>query len=151
MKYRIIRNIDDEFDVITEDGGVASVHHNGFHLITTYYQTRLTDISGENVWDELSDGEIHLKDWEEGASEQEIIKDALDWLVAPSPETWEIDETLFVNLIPSNIKTITIQIPEGIDIDHFHDSVINATAISDNVTEAEYELVKHIMDRILKL
>lgn len=104
MKYRVIKSkVDESFDIVTEDGGVAYVYHNGEHYVTTYFSRRLTDLSNPNKswWDELTDiGRTNLKDWDKDHQDIEaIIKDALEWLVFPAPLKWEIDETLFSEIL----------------------------------------------------
>lgn len=101
MKFRIANqtDIDMDFDIITEDGGIVSVHHNGENLVSTYYQTRLTEIKGYHIWDELAEGKAYVKEWDEDTDEDEIVKDALDWLVFPAPAIWVHDEKLFNHLI----------------------------------------------------
>lgn len=101
MKYRIANqtDIDTDFDIITEDGGIVSVHHNGETLVSTYYQNRLTHVTGYHLWDELAEGSSYVKEWDEDTEQDEIVKDALDWLVFPSPAIWVHDEKLFNHLI----------------------------------------------------
>ena len=101
MKYRIIKTSITDFDIITEDGGVASVHHNGENLCTNYYQSRLTDIDcDDDIWEQLSEGKIYHKDWTKNESNQEIITDALNWLVVTStPMNWDIDNSLYNQIL----------------------------------------------------
>lgn len=98
MKYRVV-GTSDEFDVITEDGGVASVHHNGENFLTTYYQSGLTDhsdLTRDNLWEKLGEGKCQIKDWDFEADHSVMVADALEWLVFPQPdEEWELDDTLF--------------------------------------------------------
>jgi len=105
MKYRVNRTYrDGSFDVITEDGGVASVHHNGETYVTTYHATRLSDCDHtKGVWYELSNGNAQIKSWDEEYDplEIEIIMEALDWLVFPRPqEGWEQDDTIWTEFFP---------------------------------------------------
>ena len=97
MKYRINELDEIEFDVIVEDGGVVSVHHNGENLVSTYYQSRITeDMDPDEIWEILGSGKAYTKDWPDGTSRDEIIKDALSWLVLPAPaEGWFIDESIW--------------------------------------------------------
>lgn len=101
MKFRIANqtDMDMDFDIITEDGGIASVHHNGENLVTTYYQTRLTEIRGGDIWEQLAEGKAYVQDWDEDAEQDEIVRAALDWLVFPAPAIWVHDEKLFKHLI----------------------------------------------------
>jgi hypothetical protein len=111
MKYRIVKSIfDDSFDVISEDGGVVSIHHNGDGFVSTYYHVRWVDIMfkslinpEQHIWDALSQFPTSMKDWEPFPEEeearcfQEMVEDALSFLVFPAPaEGWEEDSDLFV-------------------------------------------------------
>lgn len=96
MKYRIIQHDEMEFDVIVEDGGVVSVYHNDENQVSMYYQDRLTDdIDPDEIWETLAEGKAYMKDWPEGTTKEEIIQDALDWLVVPGEKNWELDETIW--------------------------------------------------------
>ena len=103
MKYRIIKNGED-IDIITEDGGVASLHHNGENFVTTYYQHRIVDLRPEDdIWEELAIGKTYSVDWASGKpSEDEFIEDALAWLVVvPAPrEGFERDDSIFPDIFP---------------------------------------------------
>jgi cell division protein YceG involved in septum cleavage len=75
---------------------VVSVYHNDENQVSTYYQDRLTeDMSPDEIWETLGEGKAYIKDWPEGTTREEIIKDALNWLVLPEPESWELDETIW--------------------------------------------------------
>lgn len=104
MKYRINDSYqDNSIDIITEDGGIACVYHNGENLVTHYYQTKLTDISKDNyVWDELSNGSIYCNDWDGEPTRDEIVSDALSWL-ASSVTEWELDNTIFQDIFNNDI------------------------------------------------
>ncbi len=96
MKYRINELDEMEFDVIVEDGGVVSVHHNGENLVSTYYQSRITqDMDPVDFWDELGSGKAYMKDWPDGTHRDAIIQDALDWLVLPAPAEWILDDSIW--------------------------------------------------------
>lgn len=97
MKYKIFYHRDNSFDIITEDGCVAAFFHNEENFVTQYYQTRLTECNAANyLWDELSQGKSYIKDWDGDPEKDEVIKDALDWLVSPTPEEgWELDQTIW--------------------------------------------------------
>lgn len=93
VKYAVIVDSNEEMFVILQDGGVASCYNNGEHLITEYYQDRLTKESfdeEESIWDELGEGKLYIKDWD-GSDEdspfkeewdEEVIQDMLQWLYA---------------------------------------------------------------------
>lgn len=93
MKFRINQTDEKCFDVITEDGGIASIYYNdGYN--TMYYQSRLTDADSiDDVDDVLSDSKAYIKEWGENVSIQELINDALDWLVLGN-KTWERDDSI---------------------------------------------------------
>ena len=82
MKARIIYldTSNTECDIFMSDGGVASIHHNGEHIITTYYQDRC-DSEDEYIWEKLSEGKVYCKDWEgEDKITDEMLEDAVQWL-----------------------------------------------------------------------
>lgn len=96
MKYRINQINEIDFDIITEDGGVVSVYDNDENLVSLYYQNRInSNTDPEEIWTELGEGKSYMKDWPDGTTKDEIIQDALDWLVLPAPEVWELDETIW--------------------------------------------------------
>lgn len=97
MKYRINQLEENEFDIIIEDGGVVSVYHNGDNLVSMYYQNRITkEMDPEEFWDDLGSGKAYIKDWTDGISKDEIILDALNWLVLPAPaEGWVQDDSIW--------------------------------------------------------
>lgn len=94
MKYRIKQIDEKEFDVITEDGGIASIYCNEDGYNTMYYQSRITDAyCMDDVDDVLADSKAYFKEWGENADKDEMIKDALSWLVV-GENTWERDDTI---------------------------------------------------------
>lgn len=102
MKFRINTINANEFDVITEDGGIASISFIDDEYQTMYYQSRIKDDSTDvhsSVWDDLSEGKAYIKEWEGKPTHDEMIKDALEWLVIPHPEKWEQDDTIFSNVV----------------------------------------------------
>jgi hypothetical protein len=107
MKYKIYHRTDNSYDIITEDGGVAAFYHNDENYVTHYYQGRLTDCNPEgSLWDELSQSKVYIKDWEDSDEppKEEVIKDALEWLVFPAPaEGWELDQDIWNEFFPMTI------------------------------------------------
>ena len=102
MKFRINTIEENEFDVITEDGGIASISFVDGSFQTMYYQSRINKDSVDvhsSVWDDLADGKAYIKEWEETPTRDALIKDALEWLVVPQPQEWEQDDTIFSNVI----------------------------------------------------
>lgn len=97
MKYRINRLEDNEFDVITEDGGIASIYYNENGANTMYYQSRIKDANSMDEASEiLWDSKAYIKDWGENTNEADIIADALAWLVTGEVE-WERDDSIIPN------------------------------------------------------
>jgi hypothetical protein len=95
MKYAIYKHSENEVDIILEDGGVATVHHNGEHLLTTYYQDRVHAIDDE-MWDVLADGNTYTKDWnDKQVVDAEVIDDAIDWLC---PFTSNVEEVSYESI-----------------------------------------------------
>jgi hypothetical protein len=101
MKYKVLEISNTDFDIITEDGGLVSVHYNGDNYISDYYQTRLTEIDpDEDLWEQMGEGKIYHKDWNPEANKEEMILDALKWLVvSKEPINWEIDNNLFNKIL----------------------------------------------------
>ena len=104
MKYRIVKR-SDELDVITEDGGVASIRYademeenDGRTAVTDYYQTRITQEvldSGESIWDYLGEGKMYCEDWyRTDFDNPKLVQDALEWLCAGHTK-FQYDETIW--------------------------------------------------------
>jgi len=90
MKANIFHIDKREVHIFMEDGGHATIHHNGEHMLTTYYQSRLENYDITNQTKEYIDsldftpceeGKAYLHDWEEQDEiTQEMIEDAVNWL-----------------------------------------------------------------------
>jgi len=94
MKYRINQLDKDNFDVITEDGGIASIYRIENVFNTMYYQSRINEAkSMDEIEEILWDSKAYIKYWSEDTLYDEIIKDALGWLVMGNTE-WERDDTI---------------------------------------------------------
>jgi hypothetical protein len=101
MRYRVNRSdYNEAFDLITEDGSVATFYWNERSYVTQYYLSRLTDCNpSKNIWDELSNHESAWKDWDNKPTQDEWVNDALSYLVfPPPPEGWERDDTIWSNV-----------------------------------------------------
>jgi hypothetical protein len=81
LTVEVVQGVEDT-DIFMSDGGVATLHHNGEHMVTTYYQDRITsERYAEDMWDELAEGKTYCKDWEgEDKTTTEMITDAILWL-----------------------------------------------------------------------
>lgn len=101
--------------LILGDGGVVEFQHNGDNMVSTYYQSRIPadlisedgDIDFDRLWDELSEGEVYLEDWddEHTAIDGEMVNDAIGWLYCttdPEPTFTKVDS---VNEIGLAIKS----------------------------------------------
>jgi len=95
MKFKAVIK-GDNLVVVTEDGGVATIHHNGDNYVTTYYQSRLTDVNDpQELWQELGEGKTYSKDWIQ-FDMPEMIYDILQWLcVEASTIKWKLDESIW--------------------------------------------------------
>jgi hypothetical protein len=84
MKAKVVYESANEADVFMTDGGVATFHHNGEHMLTTYYQDRVVvEMLGEDedLWEKLAEGKAYIKDWPEKQEVDDgMIKDAVSWL-----------------------------------------------------------------------
>ena len=90
----------------TEDGGVASLYHNGTQWSTDLYQDRSYDDVID--WDKLGEGKGYCKEWSEDVivPTKEMIMDALNWLVMSTEVIeWDISEHYVTT--PKNITTST--------------------------------------------
>jgi len=95
MKYAIDKATSSEITIYTEDGGAASVYHNGDRFITEYYQSRLSEIS-DDQWSEVYEGKIYCKEWpHKSFIDDEIVQDALRWLASSHIEFNEVELTNF--------------------------------------------------------
>lgn len=102
MKYRInaYDSLGFEYDIITEDGGIVSVCSDLGATISTYYQDRLQEgMLPGYVWGVLGEGKTYIREWEYSNSFDDILNDALGWLVMGN-EVWERDDTIWQDVIP---------------------------------------------------
>lgn len=98
MKYRILVIDNNEFDVIVEDGGVASIYKTEDGFSTMYYQSRITEATTKDEADEiLSNGKAYVKEWEGEPTMNDFIRDAQEWLVVGESD-WERDDSIFTNI-----------------------------------------------------
>ena len=95
MKYtRLITGT--EGLVITEDGGVVTMHHNDDHIISTYHGNRIEEVS-PLMWEELYDGKQWLHDWKDKQEiDDEVVQDALEWLSPRDTDFVEQEYNSFV-------------------------------------------------------
>lgn len=84
MKYAISKESETDATIITEDGGVATIHHNDEHIVVTYYQKRVEIFTfNYKMWNRLDEGKTYLKDFHTKQTvDSEVIQDALNWLCA---------------------------------------------------------------------
>ena len=81
MNYKLNILPDGGMEIITNDGGVATIDCIEGNYSTTYYQSRLTDMpDGMNMWEYLAEGKAYVKDWDYDPTPEEAIEDALNWL-----------------------------------------------------------------------
>lgn len=87
MKVKVV-NAGDATEIFISDGGNATIWHNGEHMVTQYYQSRLSNFNfatcenDEHDWVELSEGKAYMKDWPKYQSlTSEMVQDAINWLV----------------------------------------------------------------------
>lgn len=93
VKYAVQSANEEETNVFTEDGGVASFYFNEDrgHMVTIYYQSRPT-LFDRHMWHELDEGKSHYKDWkEESVVTEKMVHDALHWLCPMADSFKEVD------------------------------------------------------------
>jgi hypothetical protein len=68
--------------IVCDDGGVATLHHNGEHIIAELYQNRITkDTDLSNMFDELGEGKMYIQDYpNDDVVHPSHIKDCAKWL-----------------------------------------------------------------------
>ncbi|MEY4572165.1 MAG: hypothetical protein RLZ10_1391 [Bacteroidota bacterium] len=89
VRYAVISDSDTEMMVIVQDGGIATCHHNGNHIITEYYQDRIDreNVGKEEFWDILAEGKMYVNDWEDKQTwDDEVVQDILGWLYCSTEE-----------------------------------------------------------------
>ena len=97
MKYKILYISEHDFDVIVEDGGIASVNDEFGYYNVTYYQSRISpDMQEDEIQEVLHESKCYIKDYTDSATRQEVIADALQWLCVGVTE-WEQDNNIFAN------------------------------------------------------
>ena len=81
IKYAVLTDGDDT-TIIANNGSIVTVHHNGFHLLTTYYQNEVDKFTFDSaMWDKLAEGKQYLHDWEDKqVIDEEVILDAIEWM-----------------------------------------------------------------------
>jgi hypothetical protein len=86
----------DEAVIIVEDGGMATIENcDGRKVTADYYQDRISGMH-EDIFEKLAEGKMYWEDYEgEEFVTEEMIMDALDWLVCPFPENFEIEYRFF--------------------------------------------------------
>ena len=77
------QNLSKDGYLLMEDGGVATFHHNGEHMITTLYQDRMCEGSAhcDDIWTLLGEGKTYATD-HEGKNEidEVMVAEAMNWL-----------------------------------------------------------------------
>lgn len=157
MKYNIIKE-DDGVIIRTEDGGLASVYHNGNHMVTQYIQDRF--FTKEIDWDLVSESKQYMFDWEDKQeADEETIEDALNWLVIPNNGFTKTDEPLF-NLTTNTYRTIETpeeakqflkDLHDNGELYHPEDSAKDIVFNNINPTEQEREALNNLMEQVYKV
>jgi hypothetical protein len=82
VKYAVKKHSKTEATIIVDDGGIVTIHHNEFHLISTYYQERADKFTfDDEMWENLAEGKEYMKDWEDKqVIDEEVIFDAIEWM-----------------------------------------------------------------------
>lgn len=79
MKFLLIET-EDGYDILSKDGGVATLHHNGEHIVATLYHNRISRYDN-SIWEQLSEGKVSIKDYV-GKDDYtyRMIEDCCEWL-----------------------------------------------------------------------
>lgn len=98
VNYFVFRDNDGEniTIVIVEDGGLANAYNPENYFKTEYYGSRMTaETTLDNLWEELGEGKLYVKDWDgsddesplkENKVDDEMIMDMVYWLYACTEE-----------------------------------------------------------------
>lgn len=123
IKYAVQSANEEETNIFTEDGGVASIYLNEDegHMTTIYYQSRVT-LFDRYMWYEIDEGKSYLKDWKgESVVTEEMVQDALHWLCPMADGFKQIDrELLFDNYNKRNTQDL---------VWHHKSAVLNAARV----------------------
>jgi hypothetical protein len=81
MKYAVHTDQGDT-TLILENGGIATFHNNGEHLVATYYQGRPEMFTFDyKMWNNLDEDKVYLHDWHTKQHfDGEALIDALKWM-----------------------------------------------------------------------
>ena len=102
MRYAVKYINETEAVILLEDGGIAEVHNNGIHIVTTYYQDRVESYDQDNL-DRISEGKTYCKDWEQKfLIDDEVIEDALNWLCMTCTEFTKVDFSTLTSELSTN-------------------------------------------------
>jgi thiamine biosynthesis protein ThiC len=87
--------------ILTDDGSIVEIHHNGENFVTTYFQDRCDATFDDDMWIKMADSKQYMKDWDESITEitDEMINDALEWLNVFAKEFREVDFQFLCNQI----------------------------------------------------
>lgn len=74
--------------ILCENGGVATLHFNGEHMVAELYQKRITkDTDLLTMFDELSEGKKYIEDYpNDNQVYPNHIKECAEWLYIPTDE-----------------------------------------------------------------
>lgn len=102
MKYRINKYdaLGFEYDILTEDGGLVNVCSDLGATVSTYYQNRIqAGQSGSENLLHLQGGKAFIKEWDYASTFDDILNDALGWLVMGNV-VWERDDSIWQDVFP---------------------------------------------------
>lgn len=98
IKYRIITEsvINSEYIFIVEDGGIATTHNTGEHILMDLYQSRISKNTPDEIWNEIAEGKMYNKVFPLNTELPALKEYALQWLYAMSkPSDFEEDTTIW--------------------------------------------------------
>jgi hypothetical protein len=99
MRYASRNTSDEDMEIITEDGGVATVHWNGHHFITTYFHRKASKFTfDDTMFEELNGHYVSDKDWfGTDKLRNYMALDAARWLCFTSDRLDRVDFDELVN------------------------------------------------------
>ena len=108
MKYRTATCYDDKdyTIILVEDGGVANIINMGSYIHLELYQEKIdSDTQEDNIWEDLSIGNIYSQDFTTSTEPKLIIEAALAWLcVFHRPEDFilDLENQIFPTIFPND-------------------------------------------------
>jgi hypothetical protein len=131
--------------LITEDGGLALISHNGEHRFAVLYEHRCENFMfTPEFWDSISEGKTYLKVFDKGEEEERLLSFCLEYLCLFCPTYERVD---FEQLVTEyNDTSETFSTFDGIlhfrQVDDRESAAWHYHSLSDDEKEMFYQYVE---------